>query len=248
MKLSQLANTLRHRWVRHRMLLCGLVTFFPLIGQPIIAETDKRYKDEFVKAKSQIELNCSACYPTNLGELLLGTKKIEELLSKGQSDPVEALWLLASAYNSIIGFADNNKDKETYKATLLKSRVIYKQLSELLPTDPEARLKYALMGEELRIPLTQQILEVRQVLKIAPNHAVARSALGLLLIELGQEDAGIGELRTSFNLSEGKYIQLLGERLVSALETMGREGEAREVKDEIAKKLEHGRRQGNGKR
>ena len=201
------------------------------------ARQEASAEDRFQRGRQFIEANCGDCMGSTRAGLEQGIGEVSKALELGYPDRLAAHRLLAGAYNTLaLVFAQ--PDSKEQKAAFEERRQVYEKILALDPSDVETRYLYATSLRDK----AQKMTQLRKVLELQPDHADARFAVGVLLVEDGRTDDGLIELRKAFDLSGGARAEAYGTRLMQILTALGRKQEAEDIAKKLAEKLKTNKR------
>jgi tetratricopeptide (TPR) repeat protein len=187
-------------------------------------------QQEFGNAKKLIESNCGDCMGGTKEALEKGIAELIKVIESGYRNELEAYKLLAYAYNEMaaVYLARNPNEK---KIVVEKYRKTYQKLIQLAPNDPEILYGYA-----ISLPLEDKTVRLKifqEILRIDPNHKDANYMAGLILIEKGEYDEGIKDLKKALDQLEFDQDLGLAMRAIEILNKHGKKEEANEIQIKI---------------
>lgn len=193
---------------------------------------EENAEKHFQLGKKLIEVNCGDCMDATRKGLEDGIAELLKSIEMGYPDKIAVYKLIADAYNTL-AFVYAVPDSKEQKEIRNKQIEIYKQILRLDPRNQGILYQYALTYEDTN----DQLIALQEVLKINPDHADARFAIGILLVQKGQLEDGIKELKKAVDLADSVRLEVYGNRLVDILIQHGRKKEAEEVSKELQEKI-----------
>lgn len=188
--------------------------------------------ERFQRGRRLIEANCGECMGATREGLERGIQDVREALEMGYPGKKEAYRRLAEG-NNTLALVFLTPDSREQHAVLGEVRKAYETLLELDPKDAGVRYEYA-----ATLPgLDEQLVQYRKVLELKPDHADARFAVAMILLERERKDEGLQELRKAFEQAVGGAAETYGIKLQRLLLQEGRKKEAEEVRKQLQEKL-----------
>jgi tetratricopeptide (TPR) repeat protein len=220
----------------NRRGICRVLLFstavFTLSTSQIFSQANPN--ELFAQGKYLIERNCAECRHGSKRSLEEGVMKVNQSLTEGFADKRAAMQVLAGGYNNLATYAAaKSPERAEY---LSEKRKCYITLARLYPSDPDILFSLAQSEADINSPREEQLEAYRRVLRTDQHFAPALFAVGVLLIRGGDSIGGTQKLKEAFENSGPEHVALYGGRLIRELNNLGREGEARAIRDEIAQR------------
>lgn len=203
-----------------------------LVSMPVIAAPDEAAK-HFAKGQMLISNNCGECVDASRKGLENGIAELKLADGKGYADKAAIYKLMYQAYGDV-AFVYAKPDSEDTKKYMNLRQQIAEKLVELLPNDSGILYEYA---SELK-DKNKQLELMQKVLCLDPKNFSARLMIGLRLIETGQLDQGMAQLKQAVKDADpeakGPYMQ----QALETLEQNGHKAEADKWRREATSKRE----------
>jgi tetratricopeptide (TPR) repeat protein len=195
-------------------------------------QTKDAATSEFVQGKALIENNCGECLGASQAGVEMGIAKIESALEHGYRDRASALWLLAGAYNSV-GVVYAKDGSQEQKRAFASRDERFRQALAIAPNDARILFDYAKVARG-----AEQLSILRKVVQLQPDNADAKFSLGILLVQDGQVDEGIPQIKRAVELANPNTAKEYADSTAPLLIERGRKSDADAISGMAAKKLE----------
>lgn len=192
----------------------------------------------FAHGAALIERHCGKCYKAEQDKFEDGIAEVLEAIDAGYPDKISAYKILADAYRQLT-YIHAQPDSEEQQRYNLKFMKMYENVLSLDPRDLDTRYLYATsLRDEVR-----EMAELREILKIDPEHALSHFFIGLRLIDKGRYQDGVEHVQQGIRFGNASIVSQLGENAVTALRSRGLSEQARSIADQIKRKIAESQRQ-----
>lgn len=192
---------------------------FALVSMPASSVPDEA-EQHFVKGQKIIGNNCGDCVDSSRSGLEDGILELEFADRNGYADKAAIYKLLYQAYGSI-AFVFAEPDSEDMKKYVGLRRLMLDRLIALLPNDPVFLYEYAAGVQDK----DEQLKLMQRVIHLDPKNVSARLLVGLRLIEAGQHDSGVKQLKRAVNDASPEVKELYRDRAIEKLIQYGYKSE-----------------------
>jgi tetratricopeptide (TPR) repeat protein len=213
-----------------KILIVPIIVLVFLVGiyRPLYAQDAQI---QFEKAKELIKQNCADCMGATRQGLENGISSLNESIRSGYKNKKEAYILLRDAYNTMrIVYATPSSEEQRNIRREIK--IVNEKLVQIDPNDPKILYEYARYLDDSDAQL--QVYEI--ILKIDPDDVDARFASGKIMIEKGNVNEGIAELRETLRRAKGQEYENYGKRTVEILKQYGHKDDANEIEKKLHQK------------